>query len=277
MREFDLTDDATSMVNDDFVWGGSALGSAGIVFSRTTNSDSVIAHNLWQYTAGLSGDIKDPGQALALSQKIVYGSTEAGTGPESGYGLSRVQSLVSCTWFAHDVPLIDGAPQHIKPGHIVPMSIYTYGVDDETPLLLNLPLRSASISFPSLKPDGSPYVKFAGQFGLQLSDPHWLWTFLLKLKTKPSVPPVATTDNTSITTSYGAYGSFNFPTITDGQTLFTLPFPYIPGTVQFYLNGLLQFLGINYYETSPTSGTVTFSEGLLSTDDVLIECRMLAA
>ena len=42
-----------------------------------------------------------------------------------------------------------------------------------------------------------------------------------------------------------------------------------------YLNGLLQQAGIDYDETDPAAGVVTFSEGLLDTDRVTIECRTL--
>jgi hypothetical protein len=281
MREFSETDDATSMVNDAFVWGGSEFAgvSGGTVFSRKTNPDSIDAHNLWQFSEVDIGSLKVQSEVTARANKIVFGSTDAGTGEESGYGLSRVQSLVSCVWFAHDVPKIDGVPQHIKPGYVVPMVIYTYGTDADHPLILNLPLRSANISFPDLDPEGNPYIKFEGQFGLQLSDPHWLWIYLLKLGNKPLPSPLAITNDDSHSTVYGAIGTFDFPTIEEGQTVFTLPFGYIPGTTQFYLNGLLQRLGVDYYETDPINGVLTFSEGLCGTggetasDAVVVECR----
>jgi hypothetical protein len=51
-------------------------------------------------------------------------------------------------------------------------------------------------------------------------------------------------------------------TATSGQTLFTVPFVYVVGSLSLhvYTNGLHQVIGTAYTETSPT--TITFSSGV---------------
>jgi hypothetical protein len=51
-------------------------------------------------------------------------------------------------------------------------------------------------------------------------------------------------------------------TATSGQTVFTVPFAYVPGSLELvvYISGINQILGTSYTETSTTS--VTFSEAV---------------
>jgi hypothetical protein len=273
MRECTQTDDGGGLVNDAFVWGGGlwAGTDGGTVFARSTDSASIIDHNLWQWPENHMGEdgYGIYNEVWVRADLIVNGMP--GTSFGTARGMKNVQPQYECTWFAHDVPLSGGTRQHVVPGYVMPMVLYSFGVDGD-PLIVNLPLRSLSFSFPSLDPGGNPYVKFTGQFGLQLADPGWLWAFIMGLRTTQQVTSAAVsfTNNDSSSASAGSYGSFTF-TPTEGQTVFVMPFTYILGSTLCYLNGLLQRLGTDYAETD--TSTVTFSEGLHTTDDLVIECR----
>ena len=98
-----------------------------------------------------------------------------------------------------------------------------------------LPLRSVTISMPTIDKDGNGYVRFEGTFALQPDDPYSLWRFLLRNEGKIT-GQVTVVDDNSDATVYGAYGNFTPTPDPDGSTtFFTIPFGYILGTTELYL------------------------------------------
>jgi hypothetical protein len=83
------------------------------------------------------------------------------------------------------------------------------------------------------------------------------------------VQPVATVTDSSSSTTYGAsYAGVPTPTPNGSATVYTLPFGYIAGTLQVYVNGLIQRPGTDFTETDPAAGTFTTTSTLVSTDTV---------
>jgi hypothetical protein len=189
-------------------------------------------------------------------------------------GLNRPVWQAQLTWFAHDVP----GKQHIAPGDIVSMVFYALG-DDVTPLPLLLPLRTVRISFPTLPPklpseDPLTYVRFDGEFGISYSDSRFLWRFLMNRKGPGFESAVATVSQESSTTVSGALGGFHPLESPDGSRVqFTLPFSYLLGSTKVYLNGLLQRSRLEYLESSPSQGKITFAQAPFSDDTIWVTCR----
>lgn len=71
--------------------------------------------------------------------------------------------------------------------------------------------------------------------------------------------------------------SNNTPTgdIDGTNTVFTTGQPYIPGSLEVYVNGLLQVSGIHYTETNPATGEFTFDEAPLTGDNIV--CNYMVA
>jgi hypothetical protein len=150
-----------------------------------------------------------------------------------------------------------------------------------TPLDLLLPLRSVRMTFPTLDPNGDAYVRFEGHFSLQLGDPKSLWAHIQRLERRRQSQSryiVATASSTSTTTSYGAiYGGEPLPTPDGVETVFTLnpsSFAYIAGTTEVYVNGLLVRPGVDYTESDPLSGEITFTTAPDGADELWIRCRL---
>lgn len=276
-RDGEFTEDGTLIVNDALVWGGSEW-SDGIVFARRQNTTSINAHRRWQIAETHFGDLKSQAQVNARANVIVDG-TVSGTSGTLTRGLVNPQRTARVTWFNHNVPTdpnLGGAKSHLRPGDVVRFTLNVLG----GPLTFDLPLRSVRISFPNLDPEGAGYVQFEGTFGLQLSDPWWLWKFIRDGSRVGTVTTrvVATADDTSTTVSYGTIGTFDATPATDGATtVFSIPFGYIVGTLVIYLNGLVQRRGIDYLETNPTTGTFTMTSAPVSTDNLYAICRTLTA
>lgn len=74
---------------------------------------------------------------------------------------------------------------------------------------------------------------------------------------------IATWDNLSGMSGVGQQGT---ATATQGQTVFTIGFPYVVGgnSLQIFVNGSKQISGLNYNETNTT--TITFVDGLNAGD-----------
>lgn len=291
MREYEDTVDASAMANDAFVWGGSALGgtTAGTFFARKENATSITDHGRWQYAEVKIGELKNQGMVTARANVIVSGNTTGAVGGDTSRGLGVDQKQVRLSWFAHDVPDLLGAKVHQRAGNVVTITMYTMTEDEGvTPLVLVLPLRSIKVTFPVIPSTGTPddpltYVRFDGFFGVQLSDPWWLWKYLRDLSaTLKPLPLLATADGDSVAAPYGALGSFAPTPATDGATtVFTLPFAYIAGSLQVYQGdpGPPSQLALltpvtDYTESSPENGEFTTVTPPSGADVLWAVCRV---
>ena len=287
MREYEDTTDASAMANDALVWGGSEwAGSGGTVFKRAQNATSISAHGRWQYPEVRFGELRTQGEVTARANVIVSGNTTGAVGGDTSRGLSVDQKQMRLAWFAHDVPTLSGNKVHLKAGQVVTTKMYTLTEDaGVTPLTLILPLRTMKITFPTIPATGSPdepttFVRFDGYFGVQLSDPWWMWKFLRDMAPSVRNPPiVATAGGGTTSTVYGALGSFEpTPATNSSQTVFSIPFAYIAGTTQIY-RGLpgqlaLQTPGVDYTESSPEEGEITFTSAPSTAQDLWFVCRI---
>jgi hypothetical protein len=267
------TEDATYMSNDVFIWGGSEFaGSGGTVFHRSQDGTSQTDHGRWQYGETHFGEqwFKTNAGVTAAANAILNGppGTDA-TGQQKG--LKNAQRQYSFTWYSDQVPLLSGVPDHVRAGDLMTVNLSVF---DDTRLL---PVRSLRISFPDAF-TGNPasddrLVQFDGTFGLQLSDSFTLWRYVIKNNNRVVIATqqVVTGTGTSTTSNFGAnYSGSPLPVPDGSTTVFTTPFPYILGTSQVYLNGLLQRSGEDYYESNNQSGQYTFSSAPLVTDDIFI-------
>lgn len=276
MREVNAIESGDHMVNDALIWGGSPFGTNAVVFSREENSGSITAHNRWQLAELHFGEqgygVQDG--VDARSDIIVNGSPGA-VGADQQRGLRYPQWQFKLVWYAHLVPKISGVPDHIHPGYLATITLETFEESGD-PLVQLLPLRSLTITFPSLDPSGNGYVHFEGRFGLQPDDPFSLWRFLLRQGPKIT-SPVATVDDASDSTSYGAYATLTpTPTPDGSSSVFTQAFGYIAQTTQVYLfpsggdGGLLKRRDVDYTESDPENGEITWIGTLPATGDVLV-------
>ena len=309
-REGEVNQDGLQMVTEALVWGGAeqlsdSTDNDGLFFSRYPDppanraviegADAVAAtedHPAYPavpdyvITAAKEQEAIDristygrwqraemrPGEQGYLYQDSVLGraytivSGPTGTDPATGIdgGLNQPLWQVKLSWFAHDVP----NKNHIKPGQLAPFTFYTMGG-----LSLMLPLRRVVISFPGLDPNGDTYVRFDGEFGIQYTDPRYLWRFLMRRRRKPKTIK-ATVTNGSSSSNRGDVGQFTPIESPDGsRTTFTTPFPYLSQTTKVYLNGLRQRLNYEYAEVAPDEGTIRFASAPASDDTIFIECR----
>lgn len=273
-RQVEAQEDGSFLVNDALIWGGSAFAgpSGGTVFSRRQDATSQSTYGRWQVGETHFGEKRYSIQAQvnARSNVIINGPPGANVYGQQK-GLRYTQWQFTFVWFSSDVPLLSGTPNHLVAGDIVTIDMNTFGVSKL------LPLRSLRTSFPDALPDADPadrVVQFDGTFGLQLGDPFTLWRYVLANEASaPSASasaPVAVNDS-STTTVYGAIGQFTPTPATDGaQTVFTIPFGYIPGTISVYLNGLLQIPGTDFTESDNEAGEITMLFVPLSTDNLII-------
>lgn len=277
-REGEYTEDATTVVNDAIVWGGSEWAVGGdVVYERKQNAASISAHGRWQTSEVRVGEANYKSQAEVTARaKVIVNGTDSGTDPANGtQSLANPEKQFHCTWFSTGVPKVTGVPVHLLPSQVVPIRLYIFSTDaGVTPFSVDLPLRTVEISFPTDDASGASYAQFEGEFGLLMSDPVWLWKFLREGKTRTSQTTVSSSaDNSSVTPPYGANYQGEPSPATDGvTTVFTIPFSYIGGTTQLYVNGLLQ--DGNYSESDPSSGEITLSFAPASTDTLFVKATL---
>lgn len=281
-REMEAVEDGSVIVNDALIWGGKAFTSDGnVVFSRTQDSASQSEHGRWQLGEthfnedgyGTQDGVNARGQVIVLGDP----GTGGYAGSDTNRGLRYPQWNINLAWFAHDVPTISGTPDHLRPGDLVTFSLEVFGTLG-VPLVQTLPLRSLRISFPSGRADGETYVRFDGSFGLQLDDPKTIWTYILANQQRIVTTTVASTSDGSTTTVYGAIGVFTPTPATDGTTTtFSIPFGYIPGTLQVFMNGLAQRDGIDYLESDSDNGLFVMTTAPFSDDTLYVVCRTLSS
>lgn len=288
-RELNADEDGSDLATDALVWGGSEFaGSGGTVFSRATDATLEALHGKWQLAETHFGqqNFKTQTAVDIRANMIVFGNptgdasgaepgTVAGEGPR---GLRFSQWAYNFAWHTTNVPLLSGVPRHIYPGDIVPIQLWAFSLDEGvTPFTKILPLRQMRISFPTGAKDGTALVRFEGGFDLRNLDSKFLWSYLRKRQTTIGTTTLATVGDSSTQASYGSLGTFTpTPAPDNSTTVFTVPFGYIPGTTQVYLNGLRQRLGTDYDETDPDAGTITFTSAPLTTDAILVVDRTLA-
>jgi hypothetical protein len=286
MREYEDDETAGSMANEAFVWGGSEFAGAagGTVFKRAENAASIAAHNRWQFSEVRFGDLRTQGEVTARANVIVRGNTTGAVGGDTSRGLSVDEKSVSCIWFAHDVPMSGGSRAHLLPSMVVPFEMFVLSDDGGvTPRVFSLPLRMMTITFPTLPSDGSDvepltYVKFESKFGVQLDDPWYFWKLLRDLN-RAQNKVVSSANDSSTEAVYGAIGSFEPTPATDNSaTVFSIPFAYIEGTTQVFKGPAeamtVQSLGVQYTESNPAAGQITFASPPSSAHSVWIVCRI---
>ena len=287
------TEDITPMGNDAFVWGGSAwAGSGSVVFSRRTNSTSVTDHGRWQYAEVRVGDLKIQAQTDARANVIVSGNVTGST-TDGQQGIALPEQTYKLTWTSMRSPRVAGVPQTIYPGDVTTIELWTFSTDGgSTPWTVSVPCRSIDISFPGLAPDGSAYVQFEGAFGLLVSDPEWLWSYLRRdlAGFRQRINP----GGTYTTVGIGGSGAVPYGSLWNGApspapngsaTVFTVidggstTHGYIAGTTQLWLNGLVQVLGTDYTESDPANGQITWISTartpLITGDTLWLVCKVL--
>jgi hypothetical protein len=273
-REVEATEDATMMANDISVWGGSEwAGSGGTVFHRSQDAGSIADHGRWQHSETHFGETmyKSTAGVTAVADAILNGppGTDA-TGQEKG--LKKPQWQFTFTWNSTDVPELSGTRDHIRAGDLVTINLSMF---DLTRLL---PVRSLRISFPdAFEDDNTHLVLFTATFGLQLSDSFTLWRYVIKNQNRVILQTQAVVTDSSTVTTFGAsYSGIPTPGTDGAETVFTIPFGYILGTTNVYLNGLLQRNGTDYTESDNVAGEITFSSAPLATDNIFVEASTLA-
>ena len=272
-REVEAVEDGTGIINDALIWGGSEwAGSGGTVFARTQDATSQATHGRWQVGETHFGE---PGFGIqagvdARANAIVLGPPGADAYGQQK-GLRYTQWSFNFTWHDKDVPSISGTKIHLTPGQLVTIELTTFG---QTRLL---PLRTLRISFPEGNPSNlKTYVRFDGQFGLQLSDSFTLWRYLIKNQNRP-IPAIATVTDSSPSAPYGAIFAGEPSPAPDGVlTVFTIPFGYIPGTTQVFKDGLIQVPNVDYTESDFEDGEITFTTAPATGVDLWVICRTLA-
>jgi hypothetical protein len=269
-RDGEVTQDGSVIVNDAFVWGGSEWAQ-GTVFARRTDSTSVATHGRWQYAETRFGELAIQSAVDARADAIVFGPPGADAlGQQKG--LRYPQWQASLTWHAFRVPKQGGVPKHILPGFLVTLELTAFGTT------IQLPARSIRYVLPFINETGQPEMEIHGSFSLRVDDPWTLWRYLLTSQQRIKSTVLAVVTNSSTTTTYGAIGRFTPSPAPDGSTVvFTVPFGYIPGTGNLYLNGLIQRPGVDWVESDPQAGKITLTSPPVSTDNLYFVCRTLAS
>lgn len=188
-REIQASEDGSQIVTDALVWGGLAVSEELLFFSRypdppaDDNAEQVAINaqtnrGLWQKSELRFDEGNDQESLDERAKYIVMGPPGTSGGEEAGvrFPLWRV----SLTWFAHDVPRPGGVPVHLRPGYVSNMNFYTLGESATKPLILYLPLRSTSITFPQIEGNREAWVQFRGEFALSYGDSRHLWDHLLR-------------------------------------------------------------------------------------------------
>lgn len=275
-REMTTSQDITNIINDIFVWGGSPIiaadtqGESGTVFARRTNDSSIATYGRWQAADVRFVELGVQSSVDARADTIVppEGSDLAPgmTGDGIIHNASKPDWTVSLVWYAHDVPTLEtGAKDHLIPGDIVTFAFYVHGTDLQHPLILTLPLRQVSITFPTLPSDtgGDPktFARFEGQFGLSLDDPFNLWEAILNRRDQIE-RTINMAGSPATSGSPGAlWQGAPDETVDGSRKMFTLssggsPIVYLAGSTEVYVNALLLRAGTDYAE-APNDGTIT--------------------
>lgn len=266
-RDFEYVTDASNMVNDALVWGGSQYtvtgATATLNFGRATDSTSISTYFRSQLAEMHINDLASDTACHDRANIIVYGDPGGiVTDPSTNRGLQNPQRTIRLSWFE------GGVPSPLLPGVVISTYLNSFG---ET---ITLPVRNIRISFPNLHPDGTPIVKFDALFSVQTDDPFTLWKYMKKIADQGGTAATATapvSDGSAAAVLLGTEvcmvptGSINSSNVT-----FTLRDPYADASLRVWLNGLLQRPGVDYNESSPSTGVFTFSDAPLSGDQLWV-------
>lgn len=269
MHDASIVEDGSYLVNDALVWGGSQFaGDGGTAFSRVQSPSSQSIHGRWQLA---ETHFNEEGYGLAAgcnarAKSIINGPGGVGVGMSNQIemkGLKNSQWQMSFSWWLHDVPSIP------VPGSIFTIALTSFGITKE------LPLRSLTMTFPELDEQGRAYVLMRGEFAINVNDPFSLWSYLRRNTKRVLTTVTASVDDTSLTTVYGAYGSFHTKIESLGNRVYKLPFGYIPATLMVYTGGLALTPNTGFTETDNIAGTFTLASA--PTGVLYATCRTLHA
>ena len=280
-REIDAVEDGSVIVNDALIWGGSEWSGDGqTVFARRENVASQNEHNRWQIAEVHFGEQGFRTQkGVDARAKVIVDGEPGSVGGDPNRGLRFPQWDISLSWYAKDVPRISGVPDHLRAGQLVRIILNTFGTGG-VPLEQILPLRRLSITFPARAEEANTaWVKFQGTFSLQLSDPFTLWRYLLKVQSRSQTRIVSSVDGSNPAPYGSIFSGAPVPSVGDGSLrVFDLPDDrgYIAGTTEVYLDpGTLQRRGIDYVESDPDLGQITFVNPPALNAWVWVVCRSL--
>ena len=278
-RDGEFTENASSVINDVIVWGGSEWTPGGdIVYSRRQNSTSISEHRRWQAGENRVGEDNYKSQAEVTARaKVVVDGDKSGVYKGGSQGLVQPEQQFRCIWFSVNVPTSGGNPVHLRPPMVVPIELWVFSQDGgTTPFLAGaernpdnldergLPLRQVRVTFPSLDPDGNAYAQFEGTFGVLMSDPYWLWAFLRKGPKKTNTLVTAANNSSDDPANGAQYQDQPSPAPNGVIQVFTIPWPYIANTSQVFLyesgssGGTLQG-PTQVSESDPAAGEFTFT------------------
>lgn len=275
-REIEALENGETIINDALIWGGTDWSgdAGGTVFARRQNATSISDHGRWQYPETHFGDQNFASQTqVDVRASVIVNGQPGNVGGNINRGLSNEQWRVTLKWHAKDVPLVSGTRDHLKVGNLVTLDLQTFGLTGVEALVL--PLRQVKITFPALHPDGTGYVRFEGTFALQLDDPWSLWKYLLSQRNRITATLISTVDATSVTVPYGAT-FYDLATETPNGiiTTFSIPFGYIPGTLEVWVDGNLQTPVFALNESDPVAGEFDLAGAPLTGAEVLVLCKV---
>jgi hypothetical protein len=275
-RELDTTQDLTLIVNDIFVWGGSAAaawveGSDGFYFARRQNTVSQDNYGRWQLGVPLFGTLGTQNAVTSYAERVVPPNNSDEPPGVAGDGVilnrSKPSWNVKLTWFAHDVPTMNnGVKRHLIPGEVVTIILFVHGTGASKPLILTLPLRSVSVSFPTLPSntggDAMTFARFDGEFGLSLNDPFQLWRSIGEPATFQQRAPMGAGSPTTKGTPGAPWSGIPDELANGTRKTFTLssngtPIIYTALSSEVFVNSLKLRQGSDYQE-APTEGQITF-------------------
>jgi len=270
-RDLEYIEDATNVINDALVWGGSEYGSTGVtkqtVFGRSQNTASQTAHNRWQKAEphfNEQGFFEAAGCELR-AEIMVYGTPGGTLAGNNERGLQYPQRNVRLSWFAGQTPSL------LTAGSLIDVTLNVFG---GPPIALTLPIRTITVTFPT-----PTTVKFDAFLGIQTSDPWSLWKYMRQSsqRTTASANTVVTSDGTTGATYVGTFVSVAPTPVPDGvNKVFITPDRYAAGTLEVFrfqtgdVGGRIQVPGITYTESSPTTGAFTFIVAPLSTETLWV-------
>jgi len=183
-RELQYVEDASGMVNDALVWGGSEYSNvdgwptANVLFAREENTESIADHNRWQWAETHFGDALNYSSQdeVDIRAKIIVLGQTGDTVYDKNRGLQNPNETFTIAWHHIDIPKVGGVYQFIQPGDLTTLDLHVFDK------VVILPCRSIAVTFPSGTDDGNAIVRFEGTFSLQVNDPWTLWQAIARRK-----------------------------------------------------------------------------------------------
>lgn len=268
-RDLEYIEDATNVVNDALVWGGSEYGSTGVtkqtVFGRAQNTNSQTIHGRWQK---METHFNEQGffeaDGCATRARVMVWGTPGLTSEGDERGLQYPQRNVRLSWFAGQTPSL------LTAGSLVDVTLNVFGAP---PIELTLPIRTITITFPT-----PTTVQFAAFLGIQTSDPWSLWKYMRQSSQRTTATAsVITSDGSAPAGVPGTFVAMEPTPTPDGSNkVFICRDRYVAGSLEVFLfkagvaGGLIQRSVYDYTESSPSTGAFTFVTAPLSTDKLYV-------